>query len=95
MNINELHSETKSVSAMSLFKGALGNVTAIQILQGEKLKEHITTTPAILLCVQGEVLFENEKGLKEKLLSGDYVNIDSMVKHWVGGEKDSQLILIK
>ena len=38
MNIKELHTQEKPVSATSLFKSELGNATAIQILQGEKLK---------------------------------------------------------
>jgi quercetin dioxygenase-like cupin family protein len=95
MNIKELHTREKPVSATSLFKSELGNATAIQILQGEKLKEHITKTPALLICVEGEVIFENENGVKEALLTGDYVNIESMVKHWVEGKVESQLILIK
>lgn len=95
MNIKELHTKEKPVSAISLFKSELGNATAIQILQGEKLKEHITKTPALLICVEGEVIFENEKGIKERLIPGDYVNIEPMVKHWVDGIIESQLILIK
>jgi quercetin dioxygenase-like cupin family protein len=95
MNIKELHTQEKPVSATSLFKSELGNATAIKILQGEKLKEHITKTPALLICIEGEVLFDNEKGLKTTLLTGDYVNIEPMVKHWVEGTIESQLILIK
>ena len=95
MNIKELHTQEKPVSAISLFKSELGNATAIQILQGGLLKEHITKTPALLICVKGEVIFENEKGIKEKLLSGDFINIEPMVKHWVDGIIESQLILIK
>lgn len=95
MNIKELHTQEKPVSAISLFKSELGNATAIQILNGGLLKEHITKTPALLICVEGEVVFENENGLKEKLLPGDYVNIEPMVKHWVEGSIESQLILIK
>ena len=95
MNIKELHAQEKPVSATSLFKSELGNVTAIQILKGGLLKEHITKTPALLICMEGEVVFENENGLKEKLLPGDYVNIEPMVKHWVEGSIESQLILIK
>ena len=49
---------------------------AIQILQGGKLKEHITKTPALLICMEGEVIFENEKGIKTTLFTGDYVNIE-------------------
>ncbi|MBK8404511.1 MAG: hypothetical protein IPL25_10620 [Saprospiraceae bacterium] len=95
MNIRKLHGRDKSVSAASLFKSDLGNATAIQILQGEKLKEHITKTPACLICMEGKVVFENEQGVKESLMSGDYINIEPFVKHWVEGIMDSQLILIK
>lgn len=95
MNIKELHTQEKPVSATSLFKSELGNATAIQILKGEKLKEHITKIPALLICVEGEVIFENENGIKETLFPGDYVHIEPMVKHWVDGVIDSQLVLIK
>ena len=95
MNIKELHTQEKPVSAISLFKSELGNATAIKILKGEKLKEHITKTPALLICMEGEVIFENEKGIMETLLSGDFINIEPMVKHWVEGTVESQLILFK
>ena len=95
MNIKGLHTQEKPVSATSLFKSELVNATAIQILQGGKLKEHITKTPALLICVEGEVVFENENGIKETLFSGDYIHIEPMVKHWVEGTIESQLILIK
>ena len=95
MNIKELHTQEKPVSATSLFKSELGNATAIQIMQGEKLKEHITKTPALLICLEGEVIFENENGIKVILRPGDFVKIETMVKHWVEGTSKSQLILIK
>jgi quercetin dioxygenase-like cupin family protein len=95
MNIKELHTQDKPVSATFLFKSELRNVTGIQILQGETLKEHITKTPALLICIKGEVIFENENGISETLKPGDYVNIEPMVKHWVEGTIESQLILIK
>ncbi|MBK7095506.1 MAG: hypothetical protein IPH57_10820 [Saprospiraceae bacterium] len=95
MNIKDLHTQENPVSATYLFKSVLGNASAIQILQGGKLKEHFTKTPALLICLEGEVIFENEKGIKETLMSGDYVNIEPMVKHWVEGTIKSQLILIK
>ena len=95
MNIKELHTQEKPVSAISLFKSELGNATAIKILQGEKLKEHITKTPELLICIEGEVIFENEKSIKETLMPGDYVNIEPLVKHWVEGTVESQLILFK
>lgn len=95
MNIKEVHTQEKPVSAISLFKSDQGNATTIQIQQGEKLKEHITKIPALLICIDGEVIFENEKGVKETLRSGDYVHIEPMVTHWVEGIELSQLVLIK
>jgi len=95
MNLKKLHTHDKTVSATSLFKSEFGNATAIQILRGEKLAEHFTKTPALLICVEGKVVYETENGIKEILQSGDYVNIEPMVKHWVEGIIESQLELIK
>lgn len=95
MNIKDLHQGTKAISTASLFKTTEGNVTSIQILADQILKEHITKTPAILICVEGKVVFKNEKDIKEILLSGDYVTIEPMVMHWVEGIEQSQLLLIK
>ena len=95
MNIKELHSSTKTVSAISVFKSDLGNATAIQILKGEKLDEHISNEAALLICVIGKAVFEDEKGAKKILKTGDYIDIVPGVKHWVLGGMDSQLVLIK
>ena len=95
MNIKDLHTQDKAVSAISLFKGENGNATSIRILKGERLKEHITQLPALLVCLEGKAIFENEKGIKEVLAPGDYIAIDPMVKHWVDGIIDSHLILFK
>lgn len=94
MNLKSSHSTEKPVSAIPLFKGE-GNATALQILQNQQLKEHTTKVPALLICVAGEVIFENENGIKETLQSGDYINIEPFVKHWVIGILDSQLLLLK
>jgi quercetin dioxygenase-like cupin family protein len=95
MNIKELHPVNKEVSAVSIFKGTGEAITAIQVMANHELKEHVSKVPALLLCIDGEVLFENEKGLKESLFPGDYINIETMIKHWVKGIDGSQLILIK
>jgi len=95
MNISEFHNDKKDVSATVVFKTAEGNVTALQILEGALLKEHITKVPALLVCVAGNVAFENENGLHQLLAPGDYVNIAPMVKHWVKGLQNSQLLPIR
>lgn len=95
MNLKDIHQDNKPISTASLFKMTEGTVTAIQILANEQLKEHITKVPALLTCVVGKVVFENEKGLKERLQSGDYLQIEPMVKHWINAITTSQLILFK
>jgi quercetin dioxygenase-like cupin family protein len=94
MNLKNNHPTEKPVSAVPLFKGE-GISTALQIVQNQQLKEHTTKVPALLICVIGEVIFENENGTKETLQIGDYINIEPNVKHWVTGNKDSQLLLLK
>lgn len=94
MNLKNNHSIEKPVSAIVLFKGE-GIATALQITQNQQLKEHTTKVPALLICVNGEVVFENENGIKETLLSGDYIHIEPLVKHWVVANQDAQLLLLK
>ena len=95
MNIKELHPGTKEVSTTSLFKTTEGTVTSIQIAANSQLKEHITRVPALLICVTGDAIFENEKGIKQSLTTGDYIMIDPLVKHWVNAISLCNLILVR
>jgi len=95
MNLADLHQQQKEVSAINLFKGELGTTTAIQLEQNGTLKEHITKTPALLLCISGTVTYEDEKGQKIILQTSDYVLITPNVKHWLFASVTSQLVLCK
>ena len=95
MNLTELHPIGKPLSAVNLFKGDTGTVTALQLDKEGMLKEHVTKTPALLLCISGQVIYEDETGQKIKLESGDYVAITPMVKHWLLANAKSQLVLMK
>lgn len=95
MKIQDLHLKDKAVSAISLFKATDNTVIALQILAHQVLKEHLTKVPALLVCLEGKVVFKNEKGIEETLLMGDYIKIEPMVKHWVEGVLNSQLLLFK
>lgn len=94
-NISSLHEATKSVSAKPLFKGQENTTVALQINKDGLLDKHLTKVPALLVCVAGEVVFENEQGFTQTLHVGDYILIEPMVTHWVKGVQDSQLLLIK
>lgn len=96
MNLNTFHTEDKPVLAKRLFSSSPnGHVTSLRITAGNQLKEHITPVPALLVCVSGEVVFENEAGLSENLSQGDFINIEANSKHWVNALLDSNLLLIK
>lgn len=95
MNIKDLHTTENPVSAIPIFKNGSSLSISIRILKGEVLKEHITKVPALLICFEGNALFENEDGLKENLLPGDYIHIQPFLKHWVKGIEDCQLLLLK
>ncbi len=94
-NISALHDPAQAVSPKPLFKGTEATVAALQINKDGLLKEHVTKVEALLVCVAGEAVYEDEKGRRQALFNGDYIRIEPMVKHWVRGVQDSQLLLIK
>lgn len=94
MKLTEIH-EHKGISAKPLSASIASKVIAIQILAGEVLKEHVTNILAVLVCVLGEVEYEDENGHKTDLKSGDFIEIKPMVKHWLNGKIDAQLLLMK
>ena len=90
-----MHNFNKDVSAVSLFANELGTATAIQLKQNGILKEHITKSPALLICVTGLVTYKDEKEKEMNLESGDYIAITPNVKHWLYATVESQLVLLK
>jgi quercetin dioxygenase-like cupin family protein len=95
MNLKNLHTENKPVQTQLVFSAEEGKVISLQIAAGEQLKEHSTKVPALLVCVTGDAVFHEENGKTIVLKSGDYVNIESNVKHWIDAKEESNFILIK
>lgn len=95
MNLKDLHTEKTDVQTNMMFPATDGKVISLQILKDKELKEHITKVPALLLCVSGTAIYEDEKGTKVTLLSGDFVKILADVKHKVLAVKNANLLLIK
>lgn len=95
MNIQKLHPDEKTISTVVLFKGEEGATKSIHLSKGALLPKHQSKTPALLICIVGEIVFEDEKGVKESLKQGDYINIQPMVDHWLNSVEDSYFLLIK
>ena len=81
MNLKDLHTEVKDVQTALLFSPSENKVVSLQIAKGKQLAEHITSVPALLVCVSGTATFGDENGQKINLQSGDYVKIEPNVKH--------------
>ncbi|MDG1277944.1 MAG: hypothetical protein P8O16_11740 [Algoriphagus sp.] len=95
MHLNSNFTENKPLQTKKLFSPTEGSVITIKLEANAEMKEHTTKTPALLLGIVGEVVFENEKGIKEIICQGDYIEIEPDVKHWLLAKTDSNLILIK
>ena len=95
MNLKELHTDSKGIQTNMMFPATEGKVISLQILKDSKLEEHVTKVPALLVCVSGNAVYEDEKGIKAVLFSGDFVKIEPNVKHWVNGIESTNLLLIK
>ncbi len=95
MELNTLHQAGKPVSAVPLFEGQEGKALALKIKADERLKEHVTKVPALLLCVSGSATFANIEGETHSLTPGKYVNIVPNIVHWVDAHVDSQFVLMK
>ena len=95
MHLEQFHNSDKPLSAKQLFSCTEGKVVAIHLKKDGELKEHTTKVPALLLCVNGTVIYEDEKAVKVTLSSGDYVEIETNVKHWLVAKEESEAILMK
>lgn len=89
MILKGLHTENKPVQTQLLFEPTESKVISVQIAKGEMLKEHISKTPALLVCVSGNAVFFDEKGMEINISSGIYVMIEVNVKHKVEAIEES------
>ncbi len=95
MNLSELHTQNLPLETSKLFEANEGKVIHISLLKDGVLKEHITKVPALLICIHGETVYEDENNLHLTLKNGDFVKIEPSIKHWLKGISQSNLILIK
>jgi quercetin dioxygenase-like cupin family protein len=95
MNILSQHVNDKPLSTFSISKTDTSQVISIRLLKDGELKEHKTPVQATLICLEGKTVYENKRGVKETLETGDYIIIEPMIEHWLKAEEESSLLLIK
>lgn len=95
MNINQLHDFSKLLSVKTLFKNENGMVSSIKILKDGILDKHTSMVPTVLICIKGNVIFQDERGAEEDMKAGDFVLIEPDVVHWMKGLRRSDLVLFQ
>lgn len=95
MNVKQLHLNDKLISTYPLLQACSEGVKSIRMVSGSHLKRHTSKIPAVLVCLQGKVVFSGEDGLKETMLPGDYVLIRPAIYHWLDAQEETNLLLIR
>ncbi len=79
-----------------LFKAQNGRLTAIRLLKGEVIKEHKSPVPAMLLVLEGTVVYEQVgEGISHQLGALAYTDIPPDTIHQVIAETDAYCLLIQ
>ncbi len=92
--LNLLTTSEKGIKTQSILRDK-ASVTLIQIKKDALLKEHQSTTNAMLVLLSGKAVYE-EKGRKEPLSTAfDFVRIPEHVTHKVTGIEDAVLMLVQ
>jgi quercetin dioxygenase-like cupin family protein len=95
MKLSALHTSQNALSLVPLLKGGEGVLISIHLETGGELKKHKTAVPAVLICVSGRVRYETIEGEQRDLQQGDVVHIPVDVEHWLLGQEEAELLLMK
>lgn len=97
MKLSELLTSEKAGPVFRpLFKAQNGRLTAIRLLKDEVIKEHKSPVPAMLLVLEGLVVYkELVDGVEHRLAATEYTEIPPDIMHQVTAETDAYCILIQ
>jgi quercetin dioxygenase-like cupin family protein len=97
MTLSELlASEQPGPVLRPLFKAQNGRLTAIHLRKGEVIKAHKSPVPAMLLVLDGSVLYEQPgEQITRPLGALAYTDIPPDIIHQVTAETDAYCLLIQ
>ena len=95
MKILDKHNTTLPVSLISLFESQVGITSSLYIMEGVYLENQTINIPALLICVEGKLIYQDESGRDEVLDTGDLINIKPLIKYSLRGLTNSQTLIIK
>ena len=77
-----------------LFDQGTTRVLLLEFKEGQMLKDHKTTGPALLYCISGSVAYIEATAI-QKLKPGDFYTIKPGVVHRVEALAESRLLLVR
>jgi quercetin dioxygenase-like cupin family protein len=77
-----------------LFSGTEGKVIALKS-HLKKPEKHLSKVPALLVCVSGNAIYNEDNGTTVELKAGDFVHIKANVQHSIDALAESNFLLIK
>lgn len=92
--IEELKTSDKGVSTQNILRDK-ACATLLQIKAGSVLKEHQSTTNAMLVLLSGKAIYKEETRSESLSKQMDIVEIPAHVTHKVTGVEDAVLLLIQ
>ena len=97
MKLSELLASDKAGPVFRpLFKAQNGRLTAIHLLKGEVIKEHKSPVPAMLLVLEGSVLYEQPgEKITRPLDALEYTDIPPDTIHQITAATDAYCILVQ
>ena len=97
MTLPELLTSEKTGPVLRpLFKAENSRLTAIHLLKDYVIHEHKSPVPAMLLVLEGTVLYEQPgDGISHRLEALGYTNIPPETIHQVSAETDAYCVLIQ
>jgi quercetin dioxygenase-like cupin family protein len=95
MNLKNPHIENKPVQTNVLFSGTEYKVIVLQIASGEYLKKHLSKVPTLLVCVSGNVIYNEDNKTTVELKTSGFVHIEANVQYSIDTITESNFLLIK
>ena len=92
--LKELIQTKKEVNAAHIFDYVSGHQTLLKLDAGAHVKPHTSKVPAVLLCLEGEVEYQ-EEDRNDTLKATNYIEIKPDVLHWLDSSTGCLCLLLK
>ncbi|MEZ4920363.1 MAG: hypothetical protein R2792_14775 [Saprospiraceae bacterium] len=95
MNLSDYLKDSDKPLAVEHILKELGQASLIRMQEGAELAKHQSKTNALLILLEGEVVYKEAERSIVLANVHDFVNIPELVLHELHAEKNALLLLVK